>query len=269
MEKFKWPMGPIGVRMTSDLLFKHLMQMSEAVLNELISSLLQVDAANISTEITNPISIGDSIDDKTVILDVNLVMNGSTNVDLEMQVIDYGDWPERSVFYTARNYGDLKTGEAYLNVRPSVHVGFLSYTLFPDRPKFYSTNVIMDAEDHHLYTDKFRIGVVDLTRTDLATEDDRKHNVDKWAAFFNAKKWEDMEMLAQTYPIIEEAATHLRKLTEDEKFRQQQEAWEDRQRRVNGLKQLADEANARAEKAEAETKRYRQMLIDNGINPDD
>ena len=79
-------------------------------------------------------------------------------------------------------------------------------------------------------------------------------------------------MLAQEYPVIEEAASNLRKLSEEERFRLQQEAWEDRQRRMNGLKMLLDQANERAEKAEAEAAKadvYRQQLIEAGITPKD
>ncbi len=83
-------------------------------------------------------------------------------------------------------------------------------------------------------------------------------------------------MLAEEYPVIEEAASNLRKLSEEERFRLQQEAWEDRQRRVNGLKMLLDQANERAEKAEAEAENakaeadaYRQQLIEAGITPKD
>ena len=137
MRDFTWPTGPVSVSLTNDLLFKHLMQRSTEALHELIASLLHLELSQIKkTEIINPISLGDRIDDKTIILDVNLLMNDSTNLDLEMQVINYHDWIERSVFYTARNFGDLKTGDPYIDVRSSIHIGFLSYTLFEDCPKF-------------------------------------------------------------------------------------------------------------------------------------
>ena len=253
MYNFKWPSGPISVRMTSDLLFKHLLQDSEPVLQALICSLLHLDPAQINkTEVTNPILLGQEIDEKTVILDVNVLMNDNSYIDLEMQVVDYGDWAERSVFYAARNFGDLKSGDPYLIVKPSIHIGFLSFSPFKDYDKFYSMNRLMDIDDHNIYTEKLSIGYVNLTRIDLATDIDRQYNVDKWAKFFMSKTWEEIRMLAEEYPVIEEAASHLRKLSEEERFRLQQEAWEDRQRRVNGLRMQLDQANERAAKAEAE-----------------
>ena len=76
-------------------------------------------------------------------------------------------------------------------------------------------------------------------------------------------------MLAQEYPVIEEAASHLRKLSEEEQFRLQQEAWEDRQRRVNGLRMQLDQAKEEASKANERADIYRQQLIEAGITPKD
>ena len=129
-----------------------------------------------------------------------------------------------------------------------------------DYAKFYSLNMLMDVDDHHLYTDKIAIGYVDLTRINLATEKDKKYNISTWARFFTAKTWEEIRMLAQEYPIIEEAASNLKKLTEEEQFRLQMDAWEDRQRRENGLKMLM-------EQAEEKNAILRQQLIEAGITP--
>ena len=119
-----------------------------------------------------------------MILDVNIVMNDSTNINFEMQVINYIDWPERSLIYAGRNLDKLKTGDPYSVVKPSIHIGFLDFQLFDDHPKFYSVNRLMDIEDHHIYTDKLTIGVVDLTNIELATDEDKQYNVDKWARLF-------------------------------------------------------------------------------------
>ncbi len=278
MSKFIWPTGPISVRMTSDLLFKHLLQDSEPVLQAIICSLLHLDPDEINkTEVTNPILLGQEIDEKTVILDVNVLLNDNSYIDLEMQVVDYGDWAERSAFYAARNFGDLKSGDPYLIVKPSIHIGLLSFSPFKDYDKFYSMNRLMDVEDHHVYTEKLSVGYVNLTRIDLATDIDKQYNVDTWAKFFMSTTWEEIRMLAHEYPVIEEAASHLRKLSEEEQFRLQQEAWEDRQRRVNGLRMQLDQANEevrkaneRAEKAEEKAAKadvFRQQLMEAGITP--
>ena len=38
--------------------------------------------------------------------------------------------------------------------------------------------------------------MVDLTKINLATEEDRMFGIDKWAALFKAKTWEELRMIA-------------------------------------------------------------------------
>ncbi|MBO6207778.1 MAG: hypothetical protein J6O73_12675, partial [Lachnospiraceae bacterium] len=61
--------------------------------------------------------------------------------------------------------------------------------------KFYATYRLLEEKDHYPYTDKLQIGVVDLTRIDLATTEDQEYNIDKWARLFKAKTWEDIRMV--------------------------------------------------------------------------
>ncbi len=108
----------------------------------------------------------------------------------------------------------------------------------------------------------------------LATDIDRKYNVDKWAKFFRATTWGDIKMLATEYPIIEEAATHLAKISEDEYIRLQMQAREDQLIRQRELVDMLDEAESRAEEANARAREadtnsdiLRQQLIDAGLTP--
>ena len=146
--------GNLDIKMTNDLLFKYLLQKNSNVLKSIICSLLYMDESEVvDTVVTNPILLGEAITDKNVILDVNVLMNDNTHIDLEMQVIDYKDWPERSLIYGLRNLDDLEKGEDYIQIKPSIQLAFLDYQPFKGYDRFYSVNRLMDIEDHHLYTD--------------------------------------------------------------------------------------------------------------------
>ena len=108
--------GPVTIRMTNDYLFKALLQKNPRVLKSLIASLLHLKPREIKhMNILNPIILGESAGDKDVILDVNVSFNDGTLLDLEMQVVNYSDWPERSLYYACRNYTSLAKGETYEN----------------------------------------------------------------------------------------------------------------------------------------------------------
>ena len=241
--------GALIVPMTNDYLFRALLQRNNLVLKGLICALLHMKEADISSVIiTNPIRLGDSIDNKTFVLDINVIMNQYHIINLEMQVINLNNWQDRSLSYLARNFDHLKKGEDYKLTHPVIQIGLLDYTLFPDHPEFYSTYQFLNVKNHTLYSDKWRISVLDLSRIDLATEEDRQYQLDYWAALFKAKTWEELQMLAQNNNYFKEASETVYQLTQEEQIRQQCLAREDYNRTMKGI-----ENNLAAQKHEIST----------------
>lgn len=228
--------GALLVPMTNDYLFRALLQQNNLVLKGLICALLHMEEADISSVIiTNPIRLGDSIDNKTFVLDINVIMNQHHIINLEMQVINLNNWQDRSLSYLARNFDHLKKGEDYQLTHPVIQIGLLNYTLFPKYPEFYSTYQFLNVKKHTLYSDKLRISVLDLSRIDLATEEDRQYQLDYWAALFKAKTWEELQMLAQNNNYFKEASETVYQLTQEEQIRQQCLAREDYNRTMKGI----------------------------------
>jgi predicted transposase/invertase (TIGR01784 family) len=178
--------------------------------------------------VTNTISLADAPQKKEMILDIKAEMNDDTIINLEMQVINNHDWPERSISYLCRCFDNLQIGEAYHRVKGAIHIGFLDYTLFPEAPEFFAKYLLRNERTGQLYSSKFLISVVDLTQIHLATEEDIRAHRDLWASFFKATRWEELKMLAQKDTDIAEAVAMVHKLFEDKEFRQQYEAHEDR-----------------------------------------
>lgn len=220
--------GPLIIPMTNDYLFRALLQRNNFVLRGLIASLLHLKDSDIkSVVIANPIHLGESITDKTFILDINVILNNDTIINLELQVINEGNWKERSLSYLCRSFDQLKSGESYLAVKPAIQIGLLNFTLFEDAPEFYATYQMRNNRTNQLYSDKLKISVLDLSRVDLATEADKKYHLDDWAKLFNATTWEDLKMLAQNNEHIAEAASTIYELSEEEQIRLQCLARED------------------------------------------
>ena len=222
------PTGKLPFRMTSDILFKVLMQSSKNVLKGIVCSYLDLVPEIIkSIDISNPISLKEDLAAKEMILDIKAILNDETIINLEMQVINFNDWTERSLSYLCRCFDNLGPGHGYLHVKSVVHIGFLDYTLFPEHPEFYATYRMINERTGQLYSSKFRISVVDLTKRNLATKEDIAHHRDLWAAFFKATEWGEVMALAEKDKNISEAAVTLRKLSDDELFKMRYEARED------------------------------------------
>lgn len=261
--------GSIPVSMTNDFLFHILMQTNEHARKSFICSLLHLDPAEVnSVTVLNPIELKKEIDSKDYFLDVKVDLDGHTIINLELQVINKGNWPERSLSYLSRNFDNLHSGEAYINVRSAIHIGILNFTLFEDSPEFFSNYYLTNIKNHRIFSSKFRLSVLDLTQIDLATDEDRAYHIDQWAAFFKATTWEELNMLAQKNPYIKEAVRTVYRLTQKKKIRQLFDAREDQIRCEKDMQILRERAEQERDQAVAENKLLRNLLKEHGINPD-
>ena len=136
----------------------------------------------------------------------------------------------------------------------------MDFTLFPKYPEFYATYKMMNVKNHHIYTDKFVLSVVDLKHMELATQEDKEWKLDYWAALFKATTWEELKMLAQQSQILKEAVETVYDLTADEAIREQCKA---REKHIMEMKTVVREreiALAKLEQSEQQNKRKSQII---------
>lgn len=208
--------GALACTLQNDYLFKTVMQTDESALRSFLCSLLHLKPEDISSiSIQNPIDIGTHITDKTIILDVKLLLNNSRIVNLEMQRFNKCDWPERSLFYLCRTFGNLPAGESYANVLPTHHISILDFPLphLPD--EFFANYYIMNSKTYEIYSDKLCLSVLNLSHIQLATDEDKLFRLDQWAALFKAETWEEIKMLTAKNPDFETVAKVLQFIEEN------------------------------------------------------
>lgn len=208
--------GHFDYPLTNDYMFRSLCQKSNKALKGLISALLHIPPEQIhSVVITNPIVVGEACEDKEFRLDVRVELNGNMILNIEMQIANLHDWPERSVSYLCRIFNNLSHGDKYTDVKPAIHISILNYTLFPEYPSFYSCNKLMDEKNYHIYSDKFGLNVLDLKQIDRATDEDKQWKLDYWARLFQAATWEEIRMIASDNEYLQEASNVLYDLNAD------------------------------------------------------
>ncbi len=61
--------------------------------------------------------------------------------------------------------------------------------------------------------------MVDLSRIDLATEEDRKYHIHEWAMLFKARTWGEMKMLAARDEYLQEASETIFRMSADDLVR--------------------------------------------------
>ncbi len=221
--------GDLPVKMTNDYLFRALLQSENDVLKAIIASVLHINVEEItSAEVTNPILLGESIDNKTFVLDVSVDLDQSGHVDLEMQVVHETWWTDRSLSYICRSFDQLNKGMSYEETKAVRQITFCDFTLFEESPEFCATYKLLNERDPKVvYSEKFIITNIDLTRENLADGVDREFGLDQWAKLFKAETWEELKMLAEQDEVMGKAISASWQLTEEEMIKAQCRARED------------------------------------------
>ncbi len=219
-EAFQNACGKIPFNMTNDYMFRAVLQESNQALRGLICSLLHLAESEVtSVEITNPIILGETVDAKEFRLDIHLLLNDNTLIDLEMQIANRLNWQNRSVMYLCRSYDRLNRGQEYRDAKPAIHIGFLDYTLFSNCPEFYACYKLINITNYQVYSNNLTLYVADLSRIDLATEEDKDYHIDSWARLFKAATWEELKMTASEDDALYAAAKALFYKNSDEEIR--------------------------------------------------
>lgn len=254
MEELELPAGKLRYPLTNDFMFKAVLQRNQTALKGLLCALLNMRMEEIVVvRIQNPIEIGGVIDEKKMMLDLKLELNDSRILDIEMQVVDEGNWSERSLAYLCRAFDRLEKGEKYLAVKETIHIGILNFTPkgFPE--KLYLEYYFYNLDTAHKYSDKMSIRVLQLNQLEREVDEQIRSEIYDWARLFKAETWEEMRMLAEKDESIKECVFTYKELTADEKARMQSEARDDYYQRLN----WAEERGRRKgmEQAQKETAR--------------
>ncbi len=265
--------GELPYNMTNDYMFHIVLQRDKETLKELICSILHLSKDQVSdVEVKNPITPGEAIDEKEYQLDILVSLNNNTFIILEMQVLNYNNWPLRSLSYLCRKFDNLRRGADYSEVKPVYQVGFLDFTLFEDHPEFFAKYQLRNAKDNFLYTDKFNLYVIELNHTNLATTEDISYGIDTWARLFKATTWEEIKMITKDNPSMNSTAESIYMSNSDENIRELCRRREDAIAHENYQKKLiqtlTDENAALSDENSAltdENARLRKLLEENNI----
>ena len=289
--------GEIRFNLTNDFMFHAVFEENKPALCKLLGSLLHMPMSEIiSVEVKNPIDYGASVTDKKVILDLKLLLNEYRIINIEMQVLDEGDWPERSVVYLCRCYDNVLKGKEYDTILPAHQISIVDYDLPGKEPEFYSTHHLVNDKTGAVYTGNFVLSVLNLKQIDRATDEDKKWQIDQWARLFKASSWEELHMIAAQDTEMTDAAKTLYDKNQDEYARnwalaREMFLFDERCRKAREKKALAELEEARKEnaelkketsktknevskakdeasKAKEENERLRALLVANGIDPD-
>ena len=203
----------------TDTLFKMLFVKHTDLLKQLVSELLEIRLESISEfYITNPEMPPESLGDKFCRLDINMTVNGQ-RVDLELQVKNEGDYPERTLFNWARLYSTaLPAGGDYIDLPRTVIINIIDFNLFKCE-EYYSEFRALEVTRHTQLTDKMSLYFFELNKLpqEVGADDMRL----LWLSLFRADTEEELAKIeSMEVPVMEQAIQAYHQITAESEFRE-------------------------------------------------
>jgi predicted transposase/invertase (TIGR01784 family) len=169
-------------------------------------------------DISNPEMLPEALGEKFCRLDINMLVNGQ-RVDLEIQVNDEKDYPERSLYYWAREYSSaLSEGKDYLELPRTIVISILGFNLFPCK-EFHSEFRALEVKRHTELTDKMSLHYFELPKLpEVVNADDE---LKLWLSLFKANTEEELNKIEKLgVPIMRQAINAYRHISATDEFKQ-------------------------------------------------
>lgn len=204
---------------TNDYMFKRIFGQKKNL--ELLKDLLSAILVNIkiaSLEVQQQVSLEKRLmHDKLGILDVVATLDDGTIVNIEMQVTDYKNTVDRSLFYEAGLFHEsLKEKQNYSNIPRTIGIWILDYNVFDKGPFYEIARLKRDYEDIIL-TDKLELHYIQLPKFKEKCKR-ISSRLEQWLTFIVNENLEEVSMIDNEY--IQKAEEELEVLNADEEARE-------------------------------------------------
>ena len=205
----------------TDTLFKMLFVKYPELLKELVANLLGIPSGSIGQfTIKNPEMPPENLGDKFCRLDINMTVNGQ-QVDLEVQVSNEGDYPERVMYYWSREFSSaLPAGEGYSRLPRTLVVSIIDFMLF-DCEEYHSFFQPLEVTRHTLLSDKMGFHFFELPK--LPDDVSQENMLLLWLSLFKADTEEELEKIkGMEVPVMSQAINAYYTITASSEFREKE-----------------------------------------------
>jgi len=212
-------MGKLQYTFKNDILFKMLFVQHKDLLKKLVAELLGIAVTSIEEFIIlNEEIPPENLGEKFCRLDIHMVVN-SQRVDLEIQVSNEGDYPDRVIYYWARDFSSsLPAGQNYSMLPTTLVISLVDFKLF-DCKEFHSFFQPLEVTRHTLLSPKMGFHFFELPKVPAQTSDDDPLLL--WLSLFKADTEEELEKIkAMEVPDMSQAINAYYTITASSKFKE-------------------------------------------------
>lgn len=147
----------------SDVAFKELMR-NEQVRRQFVSDALGMPLSEIrSVRLENTFLSRRSRQEKQCILDVKLLLNDNSRINVELQIRRLAYWDKRSLFYLAKMYTDgVYAGQDYDKLKKCIVIDILDFNL-DESEDYHRVYTLLDKKGNQ-YSDQFEVHIIELNK---------------------------------------------------------------------------------------------------------
>jgi predicted transposase/invertase (TIGR01784 family) len=180
----------------------------------------------VELELLNPFNDKEALDDKPSIVDVKARDEGGRQFNVEMQMLAPWFFPGRALYYWAKlHQQQMKEGDDYRDLRPTISVCFLNSVLFPGLRGHHHVFRLWDDRHKVSFRDDVEAHVLELPRFTRTARQLRSPLDVRCYFLCHAETLEPANLAAALQiPLIQQAVEVLTVLTQDELERERYEA---------------------------------------------
>lgn len=193
---------------------------NETITKNMISALLEENITSIKINEDKEL-LREYPEDKLGILDLEAEINKKEKIDIEVQLVDRKDLPERLLRYFSKLY-KMQIGKDYKEAKRVVIIAIIDYKFELTRElKQMETiwNLREKMNPELILTDKIEIRIIELNKVLEEYNKDRKNEKAQWMLFINNPNDKEVQQVVKENKKIKEATEEVKKMSEDEKLR--------------------------------------------------
>ena len=161
-----------------------------------------------------------ALDQKSGILDLQVDVNDEEKVDVEIQLIERSNLPERLLFYFSKLYlRGIGKGEDYRFAKRVVLIAIIDYDLKIDNKKMETIwKLIENNNPQNVLTNKLEIHILELDKVKEEYQKNKKNEKAQWLLFLDNPNTKEVEEIMEENEEVKDAVIEVKKLSEDEEL---------------------------------------------------
>ena len=171
--------------------------------------------------------LSDTLDKKTGILDLQIDVNNTEKVDVEVQLVERSNLPKRLLFYFSKLYlKEIGKGEDYRIAKRVVLIAIIDYNLKIEIEDKKMETIWQIVEKNHpktILTNKFEIHILELEKVKEEYKKNKENKKAQWLLFLDDPETKEVKEIMEKNEDVKEAVIEVLKLSQDEQLQREAE----------------------------------------------